>query len=413
STIHVLLEREAQLLQEASEALPHSFEKCTYLMGPIRQAVYWCKTCAEPRGICSACSIACHGDHEQVELFPKRGFTCDCPTSCLNTQCQLHRTLEAPNTTNIYGQNFRGEFCRCGKAYNAETEEETMIQCVSCEDWFHESCLHLRDSESPGNPAPETDGEEVDEEEDPNLLLKPSQYESLICGACVRKHELLHRWAGAPGVRMLIWKASAAPEASSPNLLPGKWEIGGSDANEPQSEEVDVDITSNEAESSLVHPTPELSTTDTVTLKRPRSPSPVTCTAPYADALFVKAIASSSKGPYLASRGITLGDGDSDADMFLSSGWRDRWCRCADCLPSLERCPYFMEEAETYEPPEDPDAQASFEELGMRALERLPRERTLDGIRAYNTMRDDLMSYLKTFADGGKIVSENDVKSYF
>ena len=29
----------------------------------------------------------------------------------------------------------------------------------------------------------------------------------------------------------------------------------------------------------------------------------------------------------------------------------------------------------------------SLEQLGIRALERLPRDRALDGIRAFNTMR--------------------------
>jgi len=70
----------------------------------------------------------------------------------------------------------------------------------------------------------------------------------------------------------------------------------------------------------------------------------------------------------------------------------------------------------------------------MRALEKLPRDKAIDGIRAYNAMRfvdfaqpiffraltvgiyvcrDELMSYLRPFADGGKIVSELDVKTFF
>lgn len=72
-------------------------------------------------------------DHEQVELFPKRNFQCDCPTSCLNNQCQLHKVVEPPNTHNAYSQNFSGKFCRCGRPYDATTEEETMVQCVACE----------------------------------------------------------------------------------------------------------------------------------------------------------------------------------------------------------------------------------------------------------------------------------------
>lgn len=78
------------------------------------------------------------------------------------------------------------------------------------------------------------------------------------------------------------------------------------------------------------------------------------------------------------------------------------------CLASLRLHPYLLEEEETYEPPEDPDSGElhssgmtsdpmdverrlflglSLEELGMRALERLPRDKAIDGIRAFNEMR--------------------------
>lgn len=132
-SISSVLETQLALLQEAAEALPHQFSQCTYSLGSIRQAVYLCRTCASPRGICSACSIACHTDHDQLELFPKRNFRCDCPTGALPHLCNLHTHLEEPNDTNIYGQNFTGVFCRCGREYDAQQERETMIQCLACE----------------------------------------------------------------------------------------------------------------------------------------------------------------------------------------------------------------------------------------------------------------------------------------
>ena len=131
-----ILASQASLLKDASEALPHQFSQCTHSLGYIRQAVYLCKTCSQRRGICSACSIACHTDHEQLELFPKRRFRCDCPTSALAHPCSLHRTghgKEEANSLNEYGQNFDGVFCRCGREYDAEKEIETMIQCLACE----------------------------------------------------------------------------------------------------------------------------------------------------------------------------------------------------------------------------------------------------------------------------------------
>jgi len=132
-TLTDYLASQADLVQEAALALPHQFSQCTYSLGYIRQAVYLCQTCAEPRGICSACSIACHTDHEQLELFPKRRFRCDCPTTVLAHACTLHKQPEDVNTDNMYGHNFLGVFCRCGQSYDASTEQETMIQCIACE----------------------------------------------------------------------------------------------------------------------------------------------------------------------------------------------------------------------------------------------------------------------------------------
>lgn len=133
ATLPTILQAEAQLISEAAEALPHQFSSCTYTLGHIRQAVYLCLTCNLPRGICSSCSVACHTDHEQIELFPKRNFCCDCPTSALSHPCTLYLTQESENASNEYGQNFKGAFCRCGRPYDAKRERETMIQCLACE----------------------------------------------------------------------------------------------------------------------------------------------------------------------------------------------------------------------------------------------------------------------------------------
>lgn len=76
----------------------------------------------------------------------------------------------------------------------------------------------------------------------------------------------------------------------------------------------------------------------------------------------------------------------------------------------------------------------SLEELGLRALERIPRDRALDGIQAFMDLRfvsisahatphvhilsplfhrDGLMQYLKPFAEQGKEVNESDIQAFF
>jgi len=104
---------------------------------------------------------------------------------------------------------------------------------------------------------------------------------------------------------------------------------------------------------------------------------------------------------------------EGEGDIFLSDGWRERWCRCPECLPQLEKHPWLLKEEETYTPPEDPDSKKSLEELGLRALASLPRDKALDSIRAFNEMRDNLLTYLRPFAQEGKVVSEKDVNAFF
>lgn len=117
------IESQERLEKEAQSILPGKFEKCTFPLGYVRQALYACKTCstengsAEPAGMCYSCSIACHSSHELFELFPKRAFRCDCglqnkfgshPCSLMipakkNVKC---------NDKNQYNHNFEGRYCR-------------------------------------------------------------------------------------------------------------------------------------------------------------------------------------------------------------------------------------------------------------------------------------------------------------
>ena len=38
-----------------------------------------------------------------------------------------------------YNQNFRGLYCTCSRPYPDPEDpvEDSMIQCIMCEDWFH------------------------------------------------------------------------------------------------------------------------------------------------------------------------------------------------------------------------------------------------------------------------------------
>ncbi|KAF8904557.1 hypothetical protein CPB85DRAFT_1376906 [Mucidula mucida] len=390
ATLQEYLDSQDNLLKEASEALPHQFNQCTYPLDSLRQPVYLCITCNLPRGICSACSIACHTDHEQTELFPKRDFRCDCPTSALPHPCHLHKTPEEPNTSNAYGQNFSGVFCRCGRPYDPNTERETMIQCLSCEDWFHESCCNLREkpeteAEAPAAPEGDVDDAASDASSSglPPPMIRASDYDSFVCAACVRKIPTLLRYAGTEGCLMAIRDAPSLPWKV---LAPTQDPVVVFDEGTPTSEAPVV------PSKRALSPSAREGEREA---KRPRA-----CLAPPLNPVAQQILADPSS---------ELGAGD----VFLTEDFRERWCRCEECLPSLEANAFLLKEEETYEPPEDPDSGLSLEELGMRALNRLPRERAIDGIHAFNAMRDNLVQYLRPFANEGKVVGDEDVKAFF
>ncbi|KAF8625682.1 hypothetical protein AX15_005257 [Amanita polypyramis BW_CC] len=416
ATLEEYIASQEDLVKEAALALPHEFSRCTYSLGYIRhvelacsshkppltpcsQAVYLCLSCPEQRGICSACSIACHTDHEQLELFPKRHFRCDCPTPSIAHSCTLHTKSEEENAENLYGPNFTGVFCRCGRPYDAKMERETMIQCLACEDWFHESCCNLRERPLSREPTP-VPGDESNQTEDnasdasldlPPALLTASDYGSFVCGACASKSKLLRRWAGTPGVIMVIRDSSEQPWRP---LEAEQMEFTNRDGTE----------ISESSRTGMKRPLPD--GTDGPHPKRPRVPliSAGACLAPLVNPVAQRIFAdlSTAKSP-------CLGTGD----LFLTEGFRDRWCRCKSCSLLLNAYPYLLEEEDAYEPPEDPDSGLSLEELGLRALSRIPRDQAIDGIHAFNNMRNELVNYLRPFAQEGKVVSESDVRSFF
>lgn len=131
-TAQDLLQAQSALEVEAAEVIPFSSSLCTYDQGPIRQAVYACRTClGEPSsGICAACSVSCHAEHDLVELFVRRQFTCDCGTERMGAgSCCSLREIDGEdmerNEGNRYDSNFYGQFCWCEKGKNYDPQTET------------------------------------------------------------------------------------------------------------------------------------------------------------------------------------------------------------------------------------------------------------------------------------------------
>ncbi|KAJ4463293.1 hypothetical protein C8J55DRAFT_494453, partial [Lentinula edodes] len=241
-------------------------------------------------------------------------------------------------------------------------------------DWFHESCCNLRERPNseylpPENQDQNPNGDAASDasNELPPGLIGPGDYDAFVCGNCVLQMPLLQKYAGTRGCLIVTRDEPSCP-----------WKVF---------QDLYADLTDSQEVSE--------SSTRAAGQKRALSPTAI---------IFVD-LASMTDPSFALSTG----------DIFLSESFRERWCQCPSCLLELEAHPYLSKEEETYEPPEDPDSALTLEELGMRALSRLPRERAIDGIQAFNAMsvRDDLVQYLRPFAQEGKVVNEADVRNFF
>jgi E3 ubiquitin-protein ligase UBR7 len=154
--------------------------------------------------------------------------------------------------------------------------------------------------------AQEDDSSTTSDSELPPPLISTDDYDVMICRACVDSIPIVKRYAGTPGAMVVI-----RDDADS------KWKIIGV-FGPTDDEEVDVgtkrprpaDTTEEEKVDSK---RAKASTSDVSTEKSSLSLEP--CLAPSSNTTVAK---------ILASAGRELGT----IDVFLTDGWRTRWCRC-------------------------------------------------------------------------------------
>ncbi|KAF0682477.1 Aste57867_25429 [Aphanomyces stellatus] len=186
-TLAEVLEEDASLVETADAVLGEaSATHCSFPDGYIRQALYSCLTCQTSTkadaGLCLACSLTCHADHELVELYTKRHFRCDCGNEKFAnaTSCKLYEGKDRVNAENVYSQNFKGLYCACHRPYPDpdRTTPEVMIQCIICEDWLHEEHLYADSTTAPPN--------------------ADHDFDEMICRACMSTHAFLYQYVDMP-----------------------------------------------------------------------------------------------------------------------------------------------------------------------------------------------------------------------
>ncbi|RNA26441.1 E3 ubiquitin- ligase UBR7 [Brachionus plicatilis] len=178
-SLQEIIDSEKEQTEIASAVLGASdAQNCSYTQGYVyRQALYCCLTCLnltkekKLHGICLACSYECHQNHELVELYTKRNFRCDCGNSKFSAfQCKLEAQKDPVNSLNKYNHNFNGLYCSCDRPYpdpdlsaSDTLNNEEMIQCTICEDWFH--LKHLNNFN--------------------DFKINENDYEDMVCQQCM------------------------------------------------------------------------------------------------------------------------------------------------------------------------------------------------------------------------------------
>jgi E3 ubiquitin-protein ligase UBR7 len=406
-----------------------------------------------------------------VELFNKRNFTCDCGTTRLpsTSPCTLRLDpktnskggvhSETPDPNNKYNQNFRNRFCGCECDYDPEKQKGTMFQCLGLgtsetngcgEDWWHPGCVvglgpdwfetknpgwisnkaktgkaletiaevtesstddsnvDAMEGQANGADKPAESAQSHDDDEDPPLppgFPAEDDFEGFICYKCVDANPWIKRYAGGPGFLGPVFRRSLAPSPEA-DIAEKTTELASSDlpnAKKRKSEDEELD---SSGPAKRVKDDTAISTDASTAESRQESDS-VKSSADAGKPCKAKALPPAPVGQF---------------SLFFKSDFRDHLCRCADCFSNLARHPQLLEEEETYEPPlsESGDeaggstvGSGSIYDRGESALKNIDRVRAIEGVMAYNHLKDKLKPFFQQFAESGQAISAEDIKAHF
>ena len=373
---------------------------------------------------------------------------------------------EAPEVKNRYNQNFKNRFCGCECDYDPEMQKGTMFQCLGLgtaeeggcgEDWWHPGCIvglgedwfettsHKGTAKgSTGGlldtitevaeavvegPAETSKGEEGQHEsnvttgesaiggpegttrdaadvEDDDPPLPPGfphedDFEGFICYKCVEANPWIKRYAGAPGFLVPVFRRSMAPSPEAGVLAKTEAMIN-EHIFSSQKRKADDDNDSNASTSSKRVKAEGESLPAQINGQDDKTIEPAgaipTCR--------VKDLPSAPSG---------------QLSLFFKSDFRDHLCRCSDCFPNLAKHPQLLEEEDTYEPPMSESGNeggstvgsGSIYDRGESALKNIDRVRAIEGVMAYNHLKEKLTPFFQQFAESGRAISAEDIKEHF
>ena len=322
-----------------------------------------------------------------------------------------------------------------------------MFQCLGLgtvetggcgEDWWHPQCLmglpkdwhtaearklkiedgfsdnHTIETEQ-GHTHNQITGEEQSDADDepatPQGFPDEEDFETFVCYKCVESNPWIKQYAGTTGFLSPVFKkvSSSAYDTA----------VGGVEQGDP--------ATKNSAPPEINGSKKRKASDDEAD---GRSPSPAK--RPKDDSSVENEPAASSAATTTATLPKQKHDALPQAPMgtfslFLKEDFREHLCHCPSCYPHLLPHPQLLEEEDVYEPPlsEAGDSEAvpgsgarsqgtgSLLDRGEAALSTMDRVRAIEGVMAYNHLKDKVKDFLKPYAESGKPVGAEDIKAYF
>ena len=119
----------------------------------------------------------------------------------------------------------------------------------------------------------------------------------------------------------------------------------------------------------------------------------------------------------LQEEGVQSPRSSKPVSLFMMEGWRDELCNCSTCSKMYQELSldFLIDPEDTVHYYENKSAEikTSQYEDGMKALSDMDRTKQIEAIHGYNTMKSNLMEYLKKFAENKKVVREEDIQEFF
>ncbi|XP_053664715.1 putative E3 ubiquitin-protein ligase UBR7 [Anopheles marshallii] len=376
-TMADILQEQEELEETSRAVLGGSDEKnCTYSKGYVgRQALYACLTCvpeargveSKRSGICLACSLQCHDNHELLELYTKRNFRCDCGGKRMpDVKCKLEPRKEEENERNRYNQNFSGLYCVCHRPYPDPEDDvdDEMIQCIVCEDWYH--MRHL----------------------DVDKPKSAKDYAEMVCGGCMEANPFLKNYFG---------KINDAYKTVLDDT-------------------VQVDVTGLDESNAAAEADPDVA--------GPSEPKQRRLNDSKVPEEELKKVASLISLDICTMPPIVTGDeckpSYKKGASFWVEGWRKFLCQCKACVELYKQhgVEYLLNEKDTVKHYEEVGKQrhgtdgTSYEQ-GMQMLGQLDRGTQVDMLTEYNRMTSRLREFLDQFVANQQVVTRDDINEFF